>query len=77
MLTQSEISDHLVKKYYCADDLIICEVLFLKGDEIYIQSYDPVNGRPQSVFTKSRQKVGEISADFFWNIKKFLINIHE
>lgn len=49
--------------------------LFLKGDEIYIQSYDPVSGRPQKVFLTDRTLIGSISSDFYWNLEKKLLKV--
>jgi hypothetical protein len=46
--------------------------LFLKNDLIYIQSYDPVNGRPQKVFNNKRVFLGEITSKKYWSIEKSL-----
>ena len=49
--------------------------LFLKGDELFIQAYDPVNGRPQKVFLTDRTLIGSISSDFYWDVEKKLSKI--
>lgn len=59
-----------VSKYTITENLIILDRLFIKGDEIFIQSYDPVNGRPQKVFLADRTLIGSISSDFYWKLEK-------
>jgi hypothetical protein len=61
-----------VSKYDVGNDIIILNRLFLKGDEIYIQSYDPVNGRPQMVFMSDKTLIGKISSDEYCEIEKNL-----
>jgi hypothetical protein len=61
-----------VSKYRFLENAIINERLFLKGDEVYIESYDPRHGNPQSLFLPDRTFLGKISSDFFWKINKFL-----
>ena len=61
-----------VSKYTINENLLILDRLFLKGDEIFIQSYDPVNGRPQKVFLTDRTLIGSISSDFYWKLEKKL-----
>ena len=61
-----------VSKYTINKNLLILDRLFLKGDEIFIQSYDPVNGRPQKVFLTDRTFIGSISSDFYWELEKKL-----
>jgi hypothetical protein len=64
-----------VTKYEILEDLIIINRLFLKGDEVFIQSYDPVNGRPQMVFLPDRTLIGTISSDTCWAIDKSIKKI--
>jgi len=61
-----------VSKYTITKNLVILDRLFLKGDEIYIQSYDPMNGRLQKVFLTDRTLIGSISSDFYWKLEKNL-----
>lgn len=61
-----------VSKYTIKENLIMLDRLFLKGDEVFIQSYDPVNGRPQKVFLTDRTLIGSISSDFYWEVEKKL-----
>ena len=60
---------------YALVDLIILDELFIKGDELYIQDYDPVNGRPQKVFMPDRTLIGTISSDKYWEIEKMMIRL--
>lgn len=66
-----------VTKYSLNEDVIILDKLFIKGDEIYIQSYDPVNGRPQMVFTAHKNLLGKITSDFYWKLDKITTKIKE
>ena len=61
-----------VSKYTINENLVILDRLFLKGDEIFIQSYDPVNGRSQNVFLTDRTLIGTISSDLYWKLEKKL-----
>ena len=61
-----------VSKYTIKENLIMLDRLFLKGDEVFIQSYDPVSGRPQKVFLPDRTLIGLISSDFYWDVEKKL-----
>ena len=62
-------------KYKTLVDLIILDELFIKGDELYIQDYDPVSGRPQKVFMPDRTLIGTISSDKYWEIEKMMIRL--
>jgi hypothetical protein len=63
------MSEFSVDKHKIMKDIILLERLFLTGDEIYIQSYDPVNGRPQLVFSKNREVLGKLTASLYWDLK--------
>jgi hypothetical protein len=64
-----------VSKYILNKNLVILDRLFLKGDGIFIQSYDPVNGRPHKVFLTDRTLIGSISSDFYWELEKNLLKL--
>lgn len=59
-----------VEKYTVESPITILSHLFLDGDIVYIQSYDPVNGRPQKVWTSDREYLGWITSNMFWDINK-------
>jgi hypothetical protein len=61
-----------VNEYTVTNPVIILDTLFLPYDLIYIESYDPVNGKPQRVFAANRKLLGTISSSFYWAIKKEL-----
>jgi hypothetical protein len=61
-----------VSKYTINENLVVLDRLFFKGDEIFIQNYDPVNGRPQKVFLTDRTLIGSISSDLYWRLEKKL-----
>lgn len=63
-----------ISEYIVNEHLVIFDKLFLKGDRIYIESYDPVNGGSQRVFLTDRTFIGSISSDFFWKLEKKLSN---
>ncbi len=62
-----------VDKYLLNKNVIVLGKLLLKGDELYIQSYDPVNGRDQMVFTADKNLLGKITSDFYWDLEKIMI----
>lgn len=66
-----------VSKYTINENLVILDKLFLKGDEIFIQSYDSVKGRPQKVFLTDRTLIGSISSDFYWKLEKKISKVIE
>lgn len=61
-----------VAKYKLKKDVKILDRLFLTGDEIYIEHYDPVNGLPQKVFDESKTILGKISSSFYWELDKIM-----
>lgn len=61
-----------VTLYEFKSDMILLDRLFLTNDQIYIQSYDPVNGRPQMCFLPDKTLIGKISSDTYWKIEKEL-----
>lgn len=64
-----------VSKYKLNKDVIVCDKLFLSGSLIYIESYDPVNGRPQRVFDSESKLLGKITSDFYWKLDKIMDRI--
>ncbi len=65
-----------VGKYKLTKDVIICDKLFISGDIIYIEHYDPVNGKPQRVFDESKELLGKITSDCYWKLNKTLTPIN-
>lgn len=61
-----------IERYKCKIDMVINNQLFLKGDEIYIQNYDPVAGRSQQVFNSKRERIGALDKDDYWDLQKEL-----
>ena len=64
-----------VSKYIITEHLTILDRLFLKNDEIFIQCYDPVSGRPQRVFLPDRTMIGSIGSACYWELVKKLSKI--
>ena len=64
-----------VGKYLLNKNVIVLGKLLLKGDELYIQNYDPVNGRPQMVFTADKNLLGKITSDFYWDLDKIMTKV--
>ncbi len=69
------MSDTIVNEYEVKESFVVLNVLFLRGDRVYIQCYDPVAGRRQSVFSAEKEFLGYISSKTFWDIKKQLVKI--
>lgn len=61
-----------VSMYLVKENLIILDRLFLKGDKVFIQSYDPVTGKAQKVFLPDRTLIGSIGSNFYWKLEKKL-----
>jgi hypothetical protein len=61
-----------VTLYKVNADIVLCDKLLLLGDRIYIENYDPVNGKRQRVFLYDRTLIGTISSDFYWKLEKEL-----
>lgn len=59
-----------VSRYLINENLTLFNVLFLKGDKVFIQSYDPVSGRPQKVFLEDKTFLGTITSDTYWKLEK-------
>lgn len=69
------MSEFSVEKYMAKENIVLLSKLFLCGDIVYIQSYDPVNGRSQKVFSESKELLGEISSKLYWELEKKLDRI--
>lgn len=67
----------LVYEYRLKRPITILNELFLEGDTIYIQSYDPVSGREQKVFNSKKEYLGWISSDRYWEINDYLEKVTE
>ena len=59
-----------VSKYKLEKDVIIKGKLLLKDEELYIQNYDPVNGKDQMIFKSDRTYLGVITDSFYWKLDK-------
>lgn len=64
-----------VSKYLLNKNVIVLGKLLLKGDELYIQNYDPVNGSQQMVFTADKNLLGKITSDFYWDLDKIMTKV--
>jgi len=64
-----------VGKYTLNKNVIVLGKLLLKGDKLYIQSYDPVNGRDQMVFTADKYLLGKITSDFYRDLDKIMTKV--
>lgn len=63
------------KKYTVLSAIVVNNTLLLDKDVIYITVYDPVSGRPQSVFTEQRKHIATITSDYFFELEKNLIEV--
>lgn len=66
------MSTFSISKYMVKENIVLLNRLFLSGDIVYIQDYDPVAGRPQLVFSDNKELLGKIESKTYWEIEKKL-----
>ena len=66
---------HGAKLYKLNENVVMFNRLFLKGDNLYIQNYDPINGTKQQVFLMNRENIGEISSSFWHELERNMTKV--